>query len=106
MRCSQLNAWWLATALAVAATSCKNDSLDPGGGAVASVVIAPQTATVAVGGSVPLVAEVLDASGRPPTGRKIVWRSGDAATATVSSTGVVTGVKVGSAQIAASAEGK
>jgi uncharacterized protein YjdB len=106
MLCSQLKAWWLAAVVIVAATSCKSDSLDPDGGAVASVVITPQTATVAVGASVPLTAEVLDGSGRPLTGRKIVWASGDIATATVSGSGVVTGVKVGTVQIAASAEGK
>ena len=106
MPCSQLKAWWLAAVVIVAATSCKSDSLEPDGGAVASVVITPQTATVAVGASVPLTAEVLDGSGRPLTGRKIVWASGDIATATVSGSGVVTGVKVGTVQIAASAEGK
>ncbi len=35
--------------LAVAITACKSDSLDPGGGgSVASVIITPQAATVAV----------------------------------------------------------
>ena len=105
MRSQQSKATWLALLL-VLAIACKSDSLDPGGGTVASVVVAPQTATVAVGSSVPLTAEVLDASGRAVTGRKVAWASGDPTIATVSGTGVVTGVKVGSVQIAASVEGK
>ena len=46
--------------LIAAAASCKNDSLDPEGGPVASVIITPSTATVAVGATLPLTAEVLD----------------------------------------------
>jgi uncharacterized protein YjdB len=93
-------------ALTAAAASCKNDSLDPAGGSVASVVITPSTATVAVGAIVPLTAEVLDAAGQVIPGRKVVWVSSDASIASVSSNGEVTGKKVGEVQIAASAEGK
>jgi len=96
-------AWVL---LAAAVVACKSDSLDPAGGAVASVVVNPPSATVAVGASVPLTAEALDADGHPLSGRKVVWVSSNKAIATVSSTGVVTGVSVGAAQVAASAEGK
>jgi uncharacterized protein YjdB len=105
MRSTQLKAWWLA-ALIPLATACKSDSLDPDGGAVASVVISPQAATVAVGASAPLSAEVLDASGHALPGRKVVWATSDARIATVSSDGAVTGVATGRVQIAASAEGK
>lgn len=95
-----------ALAFIAAAASCKNDSLDPDGGSVASVVITPSTATVAVGASFPLTAEVLDGAGAVIPGRKVVWVSSDAAIATVSSNGEVTGRAVGEVQIAASAEGK
>jgi uncharacterized protein YjdB len=95
-----------ALAVIAAAAACKSDSLDPDGGAVATVVITPSTATVAVGASVPLTAEALDATGNVIPGRKIVWATGDGAIATVSSAGVVTGVKVGEVQVAASAEGR
>src|SRR5687768_4352009 len=95
-----------ALAFIAAAASCKNDSLDPDGGLVASVVITPSTATVAVGASVPLTAEVLDAAGAVVPGRKVVWVSSDAAIASVSSNGEVTGRAIGEVQIAASAEGK
>jgi len=105
MKCRQLKTWWLA-AIVVAATSCNSDSLDPDHGSVVSVVIAPPTATVAVGASVPLTAEVLDASGKKVEGMKVVWASGDAKIATVSGNGTVTGVAVGTVQIAATAQGK
>src|SRR5262245_33221516 len=96
---------WAAVVL-VAALSCKSDSRGPDGGAVASVVISPSRATVAVGASVPLKAEVLDASGKAIVGRKVVWISADGSIASVAGDGVVTGRKVGNVQIAASAEGK
>ena len=104
MRFLQSNALWLAAFIAVGA-SCNNDSLEPDAGAVASVVIGPPTATVAVGASAPLVAEVLDASGRALKGINVVWASAKPTIATVSGAGVVTGVAVGSVQIAASAQG-
>jgi uncharacterized protein YjdB len=96
---------WLA-AFIVLTVSCKSDSLEPDGGAVASVVISPSTATVAVGASVPLKAEVLDASGKALEGYRVVWATSDQATARISGDGTVTGVKVGTVQIAASAQGK
>ena len=105
MKCVQTRKRWLAL-LIVAAVSCKSDSLEPTGGPVSSVVISPPTATVAVGASARLTADVLDASGKPLEGHRVVWASSDDATATVNSEGVVTGVKTGAVQIAASAQGK
>jgi uncharacterized protein YjdB len=106
MRFSPSSVRWLA-AVIVAAISCKGDSLEPsGGGDVASVVITPSTATVAVGANVTLTAEVLDAAGKTLTGIKVVWASADPSIATVSSSGVVTGVATGVVHIAASAVGK
>jgi len=70
------------------------------------VVITPSTATVAVGANVTLTAEVLDAAGKTLTGIKVVWASADPSIATVSSSGVVTGVATGMVHIAASAVGK
>ena len=105
MKSIQSKKRWLAVVI-LAAVSCKSDSLEPGGGPVASVVISPATATVAVGANVPLKAEVLDASGNALADHRIVWASSDAATATVSNDGVVTGIKTGAVQIAASAQGK
>ncbi|HEY5413409.1 MAG TPA: Ig-like domain-containing protein [Gemmatimonadaceae bacterium] len=70
------------------------------------MVITPSTATVAVGANVTLTAEVLDAAGKTLTGIKVVWASADPSIATVSSSGVVTGVATGVVHIAASAVGK
>ena len=70
------------------------------------MVITPSTATVAVGANVTLTAEVLDAAGKTLTGVKVVWASADPSIATVSSSGVVTGVATGVVHIAASAVGK
>src|SRR6187401_1447954 len=95
---------WLAT-FVVAALACKGDSLEPGG-SVASVVISPRTATVAVGSALPLTAEALDGSGKAVDGRRMAWASSDRTIATVSNDGVVTGVATGTVQIAASTEGK
>src|SRR4030095_1672373 len=105
MRFSRSSVRWLA-AVIVAAISCKGDSLEPSGGDVASVVITPPTATVAVGAGVTLSAEVLDGSGKTLTGIKGVWASADPESATVSNSGVVTGVATGVVHIAASAVGK
>jgi alpha-tubulin suppressor-like RCC1 family protein len=73
---------------------------------VASVTIAPASATVVVGGTVPLTATTKDAAGNVLTGRAVAWTSSDAAVATVSGTGLVTGVAAGSATIMATSEGQ
>ena len=109
MRFTQSSVRWLVAVCIVAATSCKNDSLEPGGGSVASVVINPPTATVSVGANVTLTAEALDASGKSLPGVKIVWATADSKIATVSGSGgsgAVTGVANGLVHIAASAVGK
>ena len=96
----------LAAAAAVACLACGGDALDPSHGAVATVEVAPPTATVAVGATVSLTASALDASGTAVTGRKVVWAVADSNLATVSPTGVVTGRRVGTVPVAASVEGK
>ena len=106
MRFSQSSARWLA-AVIVAAISCKSDSLEPGGGAVASVVITPPTATVAVGANVTLAAEVLDAI-REDADResRLSWASADPAIGDRVELGRGHGRGAGVVQIAASADGK
>ena len=73
---------------------------------VASVVVTPATATVAVGGTQPLTASVRDAAGNVLVGRAVTWTSSDTTRATVSASGVVTGRAAGSATITASSEGR
>lgn len=92
--------------LSAAALSCANDALDPDRASVASVVVVPSRVSVGVGASAPLTAEVRDAGGALLSGRKVAWATKDPTVATVSDAGVVTGVKPGPVQVAATAEGK
>ena len=93
-------------AVAAMVVSCRSDSFDPHREPVASVVVTPSRLSVGVGASVPVAVEVRNGTGTLVTGRKVAWASRDAAIATVSSAGIVTGVAPGSVQIAATAEGK
>jgi trimeric autotransporter adhesin len=86
--------------------ACNGDELAPSGEAVATVEVAPPTATVVLGATVTLTASVLDAAGNVLTGKKVVWVTADSNFATVSPNGVVTGRYVGTVPIAASVEGK
>jgi uncharacterized protein YjdB len=97
---------WLWLAFTAAALSCSNDTLDPDRTAVVSVVVTPNRVSVGVGASTPLTVEVRDGAGAVLTGRKVVWASKDETIATVSGSGVVTGVAPGTVQVAATAEGK
>ena len=74
--------------------------------AVGSVTVQPQSPSIQQGFNVQLSATVRDVNGVIVTDRVITWSSGNAAVATVSSTGVVTGTGAGSATITATSEGK
>ncbi|NCW44448.1 MAG: metallophosphoesterase [Gemmatimonadaceae bacterium] len=67
------------------------------------VVVTPATVTLNTGATSPLTAAVLTATGTPVSGAAVAWTSSAPQVATVSATGVVTGVSVGSATIAAAA---
>src|SRR5712692_8630139 len=73
---------------------------------VAAVTVSPATASVVVGQTVQLTATPKDANGNPLSGRVITWTSSAAGVATVSGSGLVTGVAVGSATITATSEGQ
>jgi uncharacterized protein YjdB len=73
---------------------------------VATVTVSPSSASVKKGNTVTLTATTRDAGGHVLTGRVITWSSSDTSKATVSSTGVVTGVAAGSVVITATSEGK
>lgn len=102
----------LGVAAAVAAgviVACKSGdkTIGPGGtGPLKSIVITPDTATLAVAGSRNFSASGLDAQGRTIGGLSFFWSSKADTLATVTQAGVVTAVKTGSVQIAASAQGK
>lgn len=74
---------------------------------VASVAVTPGTASTVVGGTpVQLSAAVLSAAGAPLAGRAITWSSSNSTIATVSQSGVVTGVGAGATTILATSEGR
>src|SRR5216117_4022193 len=73
---------------------------------VASVVVSPATASRQVGQTVQLTATPQDAGGTALTGRVVTWGSSNPAVATVTGSGLVTGVAAGPATITATSEGK
>ncbi|MEW5916751.1 MAG: Ig-like domain-containing protein [Gemmatimonadota bacterium] len=74
---------------------------------VASVVVTPPNVSMIVGGNpVQLQAATLGANGTPLQGRAVTWTSSNPAAATVSQTGLVTSVAVGTATITATSEGR
>lgn len=92
----------------VSACGGGGDSTDPRGGshAVSTVEVSSPRAVVGVGGSVVLQVTVRDAAGRAITDVPIAWSSSDPSIASVSQTGVVTAIRTGTVQIAATAEGR
>lgn len=74
----------------------------PAAGVVHSVTVSPASVTINVGGTAQLAASVdADAS---VTDRTVTWTSSDATVATVSTSGLVTGVKAGTVTIVASSK--
>ena len=73
---------------------------------VATVTVSPASASLTVGQSVQLNATLKDASGNVLNGRTVSWASGTSGVATVSGSGLVTGVAAGTATITATSEGK
>jgi uncharacterized protein YjdB len=100
-RCRRDAAW-----MAAVVAACAGPATDAKTADVGSVSITPPSTTVAVGAQIPLQARVQDPSGRTITGMEIFWSVQNAGIATVSNAGVVTGVALGSTQVAASVNGK
>src|SRR5438132_1395895 len=73
---------------------------------VASVTVSPATANLQQGQTRQLTATPQDASGNALSGRVVTWASGNTVVATVSGSGLVSGVAAGSAAITATSEGK
>ncbi|HEY9504807.1 MAG TPA: Ig-like domain-containing protein [Gemmatimonadales bacterium] len=95
---------WLMLLLAVAA--CSGDEGNEPNVPVATVMVAPSTSSILVGSEMQLQATTLDANGGTLSGRQITWATSDPTSATVSSSGVVTGVAEGDATVTASSETK
>lgn len=73
---------------------------------VAAVAVTPQQSDLSVGQTVQLSATALDGGGLPLAGHVASWATSSASVATVSSSGVVTGVSPGSATITATIDGQ
>src|SRR5207245_1578566 len=77
-----------------------------GTGTVASVAVSPASAGLAVGGKMQLAAVAKKATGNALSGQPFSWTSSKPTVATVSASGLVTGVAAGSATISATSGGK
>ena len=102
----------LASALAGAVAAgtlgiaCSTSSTVSGPAAlVHSIVLSPKSATLNPGATQDFTAQPLDASGKVVPGVTLSWASSNTGIVTVTQSGAVTAVAVGSAQIAASAYG-
>jgi probable HAF family extracellular repeat protein len=73
---------------------------------VASVTVAPNTATLAMGDSLRLQSVVRDSAGDTLRDRPVVWTTSAETLATVSSAGLVKGLSIGTATVTATSEGK
>jgi len=71
---------------------------------VAVVTVTPAMAPVGIAQTLQLLATTKDSAGNVLTGRVVTWASRNTVVATVSSTGLVTGVKAGQATISATSE--
>ncbi len=83
-----------------------SDTTSPGQKPVASVQLSPPTNALLVSQVVQLSASVKDADGNALTGRAVQWTSSSNTVATVTSAGLVNGIKAGTATIFATSEGK
>ena len=73
---------------------------------VATITVAPSTANISVGATQAFTATTKDVGGNTLTGRTITWSSSNAAVASVSVAGAVTGIAAGTATVTAASEGK
>jgi CHRD domain-containing protein/Big-like domain-containing protein len=93
-------------AAAIFAVACGSDDTPTGTAAVVSVTVSQPPAAILVGATTTLTATTKDGSGAAITGTTVAWSSSSDAIATVSQSGVVTGVAPGTATITATSNGK
>src|SRR5437879_2606196 len=73
---------------------------------VASVTVSPTAPNMYLGGTVQLTATPKDAAGNVLGGRTVTWTTSNGVVATVSASGLVTGVAIGAATITTTSEGQ
>src|SRR5205823_7960841 len=73
---------------------------------VATVEVTPHAVRLAPGASTQVTAVPMDGRGNAASGRRIEWSSSDPAVVGVSSTGVLTGGRAGTALVTAASEGR
>lgn len=94
----------LVLVLGLAAAACSSDSSAPV--RVATITVTPQRDTIGTGKSVQLSAVLADQNGDAITGRTPVWTVTPQGIASVSTTGLVTGIDSGSATVTATIDGQ
>ena len=95
----------IAVAVALSGWSCGSTAPDATP-EVAAIVVSPVSSTIAPNDRLTLQAEVQDGSGAIVPGSAITWTVQDPGILSISSTGVVTALAVGTSQVAANALGK
>jgi uncharacterized protein YjdB len=98
--------WFCAAVVVLAIAACNKDAVSPDADDVGTIIVDPPSASVMVGSSLALTAEVLDASGQALPSVRVSWTSEDSTIAHVSQSGIVTGLRAGTVRIAASSWGK
>jgi uncharacterized protein YjdB len=102
---SRINSALAALLVGAALTACGGDS-STGTDDVASVTLDPTSASLEVGATRQFTATPRNAGGAALTGRVVTWSTSNGAVASVSSTGLVTALTVGTATITARSEGE
>jgi uncharacterized protein YjdB len=97
------NAIWGGASNIAAATTTSPPPPNP---VVTTVTVSPPSASVGVGATTALQAAVKDQNGNTMSGQTVTWSTDNAPVATVSSSGVVSGLAAGSANITATSSGK
>lgn len=103
---ARARAVWFAAVFFATIAACGKDVVNPDGTAVDAVQVTPASASLQVGASVSLSAEVYDASGAVMPSVGVTWSSEDSSIAVVSQSGIITALKAGTVRIAASSWGK
>jgi hypothetical protein len=104
MRIDSRGVWTAAVVISVLTldVSCRSDSSSPV--SIATVTLTPASASVNVGSTLPLTALAQDAKGNELTGRPFAFTSSDTNMATVSASGIVSGIAPGSVSITATSD--